>query len=46
MIIREFIATVTPRQGGTETVTVQARSVAEAVRKLVQLGYRNVRNVA
>jgi hypothetical protein len=44
--VYEWIATVTPRTGGTQAVIVRAWSKESAIDRLNTLGYRNVRNVA
>jgi Fe2+ transport system protein FeoA len=40
--MKEFVAMVTLRKGGTEAVTVKAQSTDNAKRKLLEMGYLEV----
>ncbi len=41
-MLREFVANVTLKNGGTESVTIRAHSAEEAAKKLLELGYAAV----
>jgi hypothetical protein len=43
--LRNYVANVTPKEAGTQTVTVKARSEEGAAERLQKMGYRDVRNV-
>jgi hypothetical protein len=40
--MREFVASVTLKNGGTESVIIRAHTAEEATKKLLELGYASV----